>query len=80
MTTPTGFGVIERSLARMIAVLDGRVPESNRTTSSCRLGRRDLAAEAQWIEAHRKVFEARFDALDQVILKMKEEEDGSANG
>ena len=47
---------------------------------TCKLGQGGLAAEAEWIEAHRKLFEARFDALDQVILEMKqEEEDGSAN-
>jgi len=47
---------------------------------TCRLGQGGLEAEAEWIEAHRKLFEARFDALDQVILKMKqEEEDGSAD-
>ncbi len=42
---------------------------------TCRLGERDLEAEAEWIEAHRKLFEARFDALDKVILGMKQEED-----
>jgi len=48
---------------------------------TCRLGQGGLAAEAEWIEAHRKLFEARFDALDQVILEMKQEQDdGSANG
>ena len=47
---------------------------------TCRLGERGLEAEAEWIEAHRKLFEARFDALDKVIFDMKqEEEDGSAN-
>jgi DNA-binding transcriptional ArsR family regulator len=47
---------------------------------TCRLGQGGLAAEAQWIEAHRKLFEARFDALDQVILEMKQEQDnGSAS-
>ena len=46
---------------------------------TCKLERGGLEAEAKWIEAHRKLFEARFDALDQVILEMKqEEEDGSA--
>src|SRR5205823_3338073 len=46
---------------------------------TCRLDQRGLEAEAQWIEAHRKLFEARFDALDEVILEMKQEEsDGSA--
>jgi DNA-binding transcriptional ArsR family regulator len=47
---------------------------------TCKLGQGGLQAEAEWIEAHRRLFEARFEALDQVILEMKqEEEDGSAN-
>jgi DNA-binding transcriptional ArsR family regulator len=46
---------------------------------TCRLGRRGLEAEAAWIEAHRKLFEERFDALDEIISEMKQEEsDGSA--
>ena len=40
---------------------------------TCRLGRRGLAAEAEWIEARRKLFEARFDALDDIISEMKQE-------
>ena len=45
---------------------------------TCRLGLRGLAAEAAWIEAHRRHWDARFDALDKVVaeLKLKEEEDG----
>jgi len=47
---------------------------------TCRLGQGGLAAEAEWIEAHRKLFEARFDALDEVILAIKQEENhGSAD-
>ncbi|HET8750613.1 MAG TPA: helix-turn-helix domain-containing protein [Sphingomicrobium sp.] len=47
---------------------------------TCKLGQRGLEAEAEWIEAHRKLFEARFDALDKVIEEMKQEEgDGSAS-
>jgi DNA-binding transcriptional ArsR family regulator len=46
---------------------------------TCRLGQRGLTAEAEWIEAHRKLFEARFNALDDIINEIKqEEEDGSA--
>lgn len=46
---------------------------------SCALGKRGLAAEAAWIEAHRRLFEARFDALDQILGEMKQEQgDGSA--
>lgn len=44
----------------------------------CKLGTRGLAAEAAWIEAHRKLFEARFQALDDVLSEMqREESDGS---
>jgi DNA-binding transcriptional ArsR family regulator len=42
---------------------------------TCRLDERALAAEAEWIEAQRKLFEARFDALDDVIREMKQEEE-----
>ena len=46
---------------------------------TCRLGRRDLAAEAEWIEAQRRLFEARFAALDDILETMKQEEkNGSA--
>lgn len=47
---------------------------------TCRLGKGGLEAEAEWIEAHRKLFEARFDALDKVIEQMKEEEDDESAG
>lgn len=47
---------------------------------TCRLGKSGLAAEAEWIEARRKLFEARFDALDDIISEMKQEAgDGSAS-
>lgn len=41
---------------------------------TCKLGKRDLKVEAGWIEAHRKLFEARFDVLDDVISEMRQEE------
>jgi DNA-binding transcriptional ArsR family regulator len=44
---------------------------------TCRLGEHALAAEAEWIEAQRKLFEARFAALDAIIDELKQEE---ANG
>ena len=47
---------------------------------TCTLGTRGLEAEAEWIEAHRKLFEARFNALDRLILQIKQEEkDGPAS-
>ena len=41
---------------------------------TCTLGKRGLKAEAEWIEAHRKLFEARFDALDEIINEMNQEQ------
>jgi DNA-binding transcriptional ArsR family regulator len=43
---------------------------------TCTLGQHALAAEAEWIEAHRKLFEARFAALDKIILEIQQEENG----
>jgi DNA-binding transcriptional ArsR family regulator len=45
---------------------------------TCRLGLRRLEEEAAWIETHRRLWDARFDALDAVIeaLKQKEKSDG----
>jgi DNA-binding transcriptional ArsR family regulator len=45
---------------------------------TCRLGPRRLEAETAWIEAYRQRWDARFDALDEVIeeLKRKEEAHG----
>ena len=40
---------------------------------TCKLGKRGLAAEADWIEAHRTFFEARFDVLDAIISEMEQE-------
>ena len=47
---------------------------------TCRLGKRGLAAEAEWIEAHRKLFEARFDALDIIIDELKQEDHDGPSG
>jgi len=45
---------------------------------TCKLGLRDLTAEAAWIENYRQLWDARFDELDKVVeeLKLKERMDG----
>src|ERR1700712_2561070 len=45
---------------------------------TCRLGLRALEEEAAWIEKHRQLWSARFDALDTIVeeLKRKEKADG----
>jgi DNA-binding transcriptional ArsR family regulator len=41
---------------------------------TCKLGPRGLDEAAAWIERHRQLWDARFDALDEVVeeLKLKE--------
>jgi DNA-binding transcriptional ArsR family regulator len=47
---------------------------------TCRLGEGALAAEAEWIDAQRKLFEERFAALDAVVEDIRQEEaNGSAS-
>src|SRR5690349_9908257 len=41
---------------------------------TCRLGRSRLEEEAAWIDRHRQLWEARFDALDSVIEELKRKE------
>jgi DNA-binding transcriptional ArsR family regulator len=41
---------------------------------TCRLGARRLEEETAWIEAHRQLWAARFDALDDVIEDLKRKE------
>ena len=45
---------------------------------TCRLGQRGLEEEAAWIERYRRLWAARFDALDGIVeeLKRKEKADG----
>jgi len=48
---------------------------------TCRLGPRRLEEEAAWIERHRQLWAARFEALDKVVeeLKQKEKSNGRKN-
>jgi DNA-binding transcriptional ArsR family regulator len=48
---------------------------------TCRLGLRRLEEEAAWIERYRRLWETRFDALDEVVeeLKRREKIDGRKN-
>ena len=44
---------------------------------TCKLGRRQMAEEAAWIERYQQLWAARFDALDDIVedLKRKEKTD-----
>ena len=41
---------------------------------TCKLRLRRLEEEAAWIERYRQLWDARFDALDQVVEEMKQKE------
>lgn len=41
---------------------------------TCRLGDRALEAEAAWIETHRRMWEARFNALDVIVAELNAKE------
>jgi DNA-binding transcriptional ArsR family regulator len=45
---------------------------------TCKLGMRQLEEEAAWIERHRELWSARFDALNEIVDHLKREE--KANG
>jgi|SRR5579862_2400549 len=59
-------GVLERA-GLVITEKVGRV-------RSCRLGPRRLEEEAAWIERYRRLWDARFDELDEVVEEMKRKE------
>ena len=48
---------------------------------TCTLGPRRLEDETAWLESYRKLWDARFDELDEVVeeLKRKEKIDGRKN-
>jgi DNA-binding transcriptional ArsR family regulator len=59
-------GVLERA-GFVVTEKVGRV-------RTCRLGRSRLDEEAAWIERYRRRWEARFEALDDVIEELKQQE------
>ena len=63
-------GVLERA-ALVTTEKAGRV-------RTCRLGMRALEEEAAWIERHRRLWSARFDALDEIVEHLKTKEKANA--
>ena len=45
---------------------------------TCRLGRRRLEEEVAWIEQHRQLWSARFDALDEIVEDLLRKEKANA--
>jgi DNA-binding transcriptional ArsR family regulator len=74
------FGITLTGMKKHVAVLERAGLVTTRKLGrvrTCSLHQRALAAESEWIEAHRRLFEERFAALDEILDEMKQEE---ANG
>ena len=41
---------------------------------TCKLGRRQMAEEAAWIERYQQLWAERFDALDEIVEDLKQKE------
>ena len=46
---------------------------------TCRLGSRRLEDETAWIERYRRLWDTRFDELEQVVDKLKHKEKGNGH-
>ena len=46
---------------------------------TCRLGPRRLEDETAWIERYRRLWDARFDELEKVVVKLKRKEKGNGD-
>ena len=64
------IGVLERA-SLVTTEKAGRV-------RTCRLSMRPLEEEAAWIERHRQLWSARFDALDELVEHLKRKEKADA--
>lgn len=74
------FHMTLTGMKKHVAVLERAALVTTEKTGrvrTCRLGVRALDEEAAWIERHRQLWSARFDALDTIVedLKRKEKSD-----
>ena len=70
------FRMTLTGMKKHVAVLERAglvVTEKVGRVRTCRLRARGLEAEAQWIEAHRTLFQQRFDALDGIVKELQQE-------
>ncbi len=71
------FGMTLTGMKKHVQVLERAglvVTQKVGRVRTCTLGTRGLAAEAEWIEAQRRLFEARFAALDDIIGELQRED------
>jgi DNA-binding transcriptional ArsR family regulator len=73
----TRFGMTLTGMKKHVSVLEVAglvVTEKVGRVRTCRLGPLGLEAEAAWIESYRRMWAARFDALDGVLAELQRQE------
>ena len=71
------FGMTLTGMKKHVGVLERAgfvTTEKVGRVRTCRLDQRALEREAAWIEARRRLWSARFDALDEVVADLKNTE------
>jgi len=71
------FHMTLTGMKKHVGVLEGAgliTTEKIGRVRTCRLGLGGLADEAAWIERYRQQWDARFDALDEVVEELKHKE------
>lgn len=71
------FGMTLTGMKKHVGVLEAAglvATEKNGRVRTCRLGPRALTDEAAWIDRQRRLWDARFDALDAVVKELSEQE------
>jgi len=71
------FHMTLTGMKKHVSVLEGAglvTTEKVGRVRTCRLGRRQMAEEAAWIERYRQVWAARFDALDEIVEELLQKE------
>ena len=78
-----GFGMTLTGMKKHVGVLEeaGLVrTEKVGRVRTCRLGPRALTEETAWMEAYRRRWAERFDALDRVVEELVRRETSDGNG
>lgn len=71
------FGMTLTGMKKHVGVLEQAglvITEKVGRVRTCRLGTRNLEAEAAWIERYRALWAARFEALDLVVAELQRQE------
>ena len=72
-----GFGMTLTGMKKHVGILEQagfvRTAKVGRVRT-CRLGPHDFAAELAWLAEHRRLWAARFDALEQIVEDLQRRE------